>query len=208
MTLRCGLFGGTFNPVHAGHVVLATEVVEALGLDRLVVVPARRSPHKADEPSAPGPIRLALLRAAFAGRADVVVVDWELLREGPSYTIDTLADGRRAYPDAVWTLVLGADSVADFPRWRAASEIAAAADLAIAVRPGAPDDVLGPLRAALPGIRARVVPTTPIGVSSTLVRARAARGLPLRGYVPDAVAKALEESGLYRAASSATTEAP
>lgn len=200
MPTRLGLFGGTFNPIHHGHVVMATEVREACALDRLFVVPAAQSPHKSSAPSAPGPLRAAFARAAFSGRTDVEVVDWELERGGKSYTIDTLRRAMALFPDASWTVVLGADSVPDFPRWKDAAEIARLADVAIATRPDAPTDVLTALRAALPHVRADLVPTTPIGVSSTLVRARAASGLPLHGYVPEAVADAILRSGLYRTA--------
>lgn len=195
--MRFGLFGGSFNPVHNGHVVLATELVEALALDRLFVVPAACSPHKAETPSAPGEIRSALLRAAFAGRRDVEIVDWELARGGKSFTIDTLRMAQSLFPEAAWTLLVGADSLADFPRWKDAARIVEIAELAVAARPGTEAAATEALKKALPGVRATFFAGTPIGVSSTIVRARAAAGRSLRGYVPDAVAKAITSSGLY-----------
>ncbi len=195
--MRFGLFGGSFNPVHNGHVVLATELVETLALDRLFVVPAACSPHKSTAPSTPGEIRSALLRAAFSGRADVEIVDWELTRGGKSYTIDTLRTAHALFPDAAWTLVVGADSLAEFPRWKDAARIVEIAELAVAARPGTEAAAMEALKSALPRVRATFLAGTPMGVSSTIVRRRAASGLPLRGYVPDAVAKAITASGLY-----------
>jgi nicotinate-nucleotide adenylyltransferase len=195
---RYGIFGGSFNPVHHGHVILLTELAEAARLDRVFVVPAACSPHKSAAPSAPGELRAAFLRAAFAGRPDVEVVDWELRRGGKSFTIDTLREAASLFPSASWTLLLGADSLPDFPRWKDAAEIVRRAELAVLARPGTDPAALDRLRTALPEARALLVTGTAMGVSSTLVRRRAAAGLSLAGYVPEAVAKAVVASGIYR----------
>jgi nicotinate-nucleotide adenylyltransferase len=195
---RFGIFGGTFDPIHTGHVVLAVEIFEAARLDRLFVVPAARSPHKDAGPSADGALRVAMARAAFAFHPAIDVVSWEIDRGGTSFTIDTLLHAQTLFRDAEWTLVLGEDSVPSFPRWKNAAAIAKAAEVAIARRPSSGDASLADLRTALPGVRARLFETTPIGVSSTAIRARAAAGLPIRGFVVEPVARAIERSGLYR----------
>jgi nicotinate-nucleotide adenylyltransferase len=192
-----GLLGGTFDPVHNGHVVLGTLAVEKLGLERLIVVPARQSPHKTGQPATAPEVRLALLRLAFAGAPAVEISDVELKRPPPSFTIDTVATMERLHPGRELVLLLGLDALADFPWWKDAAKIASACRLAVFRRPGRDAAVLEETRRALPGLRAEILDTPAIDVSSTLVRERARDGLSLTGLVPERVAAEIARLGLY-----------
>ena len=116
--MRIGLFGGSFDPVHNGHVGVARRALGELGLDRLVVLPAAVSPFKADRPPRLGYDRLALVRAAFAGMPKVVVDDRELRRGGVSYAIDTVREIAAENPGAEIVFLVGEDSLAGLPRWK------------------------------------------------------------------------------------------
>jgi nicotinate-nucleotide adenylyltransferase len=197
MAQALGILGGSFDPVHNGHVVLAVEAVERLRLARLLVVPARRSPHKTGFPAAAPKVRLELLRLAFAGVPGVEVSDVELRRPEPSFTIDTIAEVARLHPDAELVLLLGLDALKDFARWKGVPQIVAACRLAVFQRPGAGQEVLFEARRALPGLRIEPLTTPLLEISSTRVRERARAGLTLAGLVPDAVRAEIARLGLY-----------
>ncbi len=142
--MRLGLFGGSFNPPHLGHLVVAEALRETCGLDRVVWMPAARPPHKpgADADLAPPEARLALVRAAIAGNAAFEASDLELRRAestgAPSYTVETLRALTGAYPGAAWHLLLGEDSYAGLASWREPDEIARLARLVVYRRAGSP----------------------------------------------------------------------
>jgi nicotinate-nucleotide adenylyltransferase len=197
MAQTLGILGGSFDPVHNGHVVLAVEAVERLRLDRLLVVPAHRSPHKTGFPAAAPEVRLELLRLAFAGVPRIEVSDVELRRPEPSFTIDTIAEVARLHTDAELVLLLGLDALEDFPRWKAVAQIVAKCRLAVFQRPGSGEEVLLEARRALPGLRVEPLTTPLLEISSTRVRERARAGLTLAGLVPDAVRAEMERLRLY-----------
>lgn len=202
--MRRVLFGGSFDPVHAGHLQVADAAARALGADRVSFVPAAQSPHKPGGTAASAEDRLEMLRRAVAGDARFDVLDVELRRGGRSYTYDTvreLLDGP-CRGDAL-VLLIGADQLADLSKWHRARELAALVPIAVAPRPGAPDPPWDALDAALgpeatAALRARILrlPLSPI--SATEVRRRAAAGRSVRCWVPDAVADWIEIRGLYR----------
>jgi len=202
---RVVLFGGTFDPVHHGHLIVARAVAEHCGYERITLVPSGTSPHKSNAVASPGD-RLAMLRLAVAGEGLFDVSDVELRREGPSYTIDTLT-GLRAEIGAATELhlLIGADMLADLPNWRRAADVVALARVVVAMRPGwdgRMDEVLGRLRRDLPGevaeaLIASVVPTPLIDISSTTIRRRLAAGQSIRFLVPEAVGEYIEREGLY-----------
>jgi nicotinate-nucleotide adenylyltransferase len=165
--VRIGLFGGTFDPPHAGHVALARAAVRELKLDRLYVVPAGRPPLKAARPS-PASRRLALSRLAFARLPKTVVSPWEARRPGFSYTHATLAAFRRRHPSAEWFLVIGGDSWRGFTRWRRWRDILKAARLAVGRRAGVP---LSGVPAAVRR-RSVLLKVRPPRISSTEIRLR------------------------------------
>jgi nicotinate-nucleotide adenylyltransferase len=191
---RIGLLGGTFDPPHLGHLLLAEAAREALALDRVVFVPARIPPHKRGRRVTPPATRLALLRAALRG-SGFSVSTVELDRPGPSYTVDTLERiAARGVPAELFLLV-GADSLADLPTWRAPERILALARLVVAARPGA----AAPPRLAR-GLARRIVAlgNPAVAIASSDLRARVAAGRSIRYLVPPAVERAIARLGLYR----------
>lgn len=183
---RIGLFGGSFNPVHNGHLVMAHEAREAAGLSELRFVPLNLPPHKDMRELLPAPERLELLRLACAGEPGLVVDDREIRRGGISWTIDTVLEVRAERPSDEICLLVGADSLPDLPGWRRAGDLARLVVFLVAARPGAAP---APANGALASFRIETVPTTPVGISSTIVRARVRAGLGLGGFVPVPVAE-------------------
>src|SRR5438093_1338848 len=133
---RIGLFGGSFDPIHLGHLLVAQSAIEELGLDRLYFIPAAQSPFKPENQPAPAAARLQLLRLALAGKTNCEVDDQEIKRGGASYTIDTLRDYARRFPQAELFYLIGADNVASLPEWREAEELARLAEFVAIPRPG------------------------------------------------------------------------
>jgi nicotinate-nucleotide adenylyltransferase len=187
---RIGLFGGTFDPPHTGHLLAAGSAVERLGLDRVVLIPARRQPLKADAVITAGTHRLAMCRRLSECDPRISVDPVELEREGLSYTVDTLRTYRAAHPGADLVLLIGEDAAATLPQWREPEAIAALARIVVLARDGGPTGPSG----AGPVER---VATRRVEVSATEVRARVRAGLPIRGLVPDGVAAYIVEHGLY-----------
>ncbi len=181
--MKLGVFGGTFNPVHLGHLVLAEAAVEAFGLDRLLFVPCASPPHKGSEALAPVEDRLEMTRLATEGNPRFAVSDLEARRPGPSYTVDTLEALRREEPSAQLWLVLGADMGPTMATWKAPERVRALARVCVASREGYEG---GEFR----------IPT--IGVSSSDLRDRVAQGRSIRYLTRDAVRRYIEDKGLYR----------
>jgi nicotinate-nucleotide adenylyltransferase len=196
-----GIFGGTFDPVHHGHLVIAEEAREAIGLASVVFVPAATSPFKTDRVVTPAAHRLAMVEAAIHGNPGFAVSRVELERPGPSYTVDTLAGfaAQGIGADALW-LILSSEALAGFPRWREPLRILELARLAVVPRSG--HDPLGPAWVAghFPGHEARFVfldgPLLPI--SGSVVRRRAAAGRSVRYLVPEPVARYIRDNDLYQ----------
>ncbi len=191
---RVGVFGGTFDPPHVGHLLLAEFARESLGLSEVWFIPARVPPHKRGRPVTPAATRLRLLRAALRGTGFRIDTQ-ELRREGPSYTVDTLESYRARDPRARLHLLLGADSLLELPTWREPARLVALARLAVAARPG-----FDPRRVA-PALLRRVdwIANPPVGVSSSELRARVRTRRSIRFQVPAAVERLVRELGLYRA---------
>jgi nicotinate-nucleotide adenylyltransferase len=197
--VRIGILGGTFNPPHLGHLVCGQEAYLQLGLDRVMLIPARIPPHKAVEDE-PGPHhRLELCRVAVEGDDRFEVSELELSREGPSYTVDTLEELHERSPDSELFLILGGDIAAGLPEWRAPDRVLSLATVAIAMRPGTERSAIErALQAVAGGERARMFEMPEIGVSSTMVRDRVGQGQPIKYLVPDGVAAYVDAHGLYR----------
>ncbi|MGC8463405.1 MAG: nicotinate-nucleotide adenylyltransferase [Acidimicrobiales bacterium] len=189
---RLGLFGGTFDPVHRGHLEVAQTVRRALGLDQVLLVVANEPWQKlARGVVTPAEDRYALVQAAVAGWPGLVPCRREIDRGGPSYTVDTAEELLAEDPGRELTLVVGADVVPDLPTWRDEHRLAELVALAVVDRPGSP------LVPAPPGWRAVVVPVTPVDISSTEVRTRLEAGQPVGDLVPDAVMRCIRARGLY-----------
>jgi len=189
--MKLGLFGGSFNPVTLGHLLVAQAAREEQGLARTFFIPAAQSPFKPDAAIAPAAARLQLLRLALAGRTDCEIDDQEIRRGGVSYTIDTVRDYRRRFPGAELFCIIGADHAATLPQWREAEELARLVEFLVIPRPGEAGAALpAPFRgAALKGF--------PLGVSASQVRARVKAGLPVDLLVGSAVAEAIRNNRLY-----------
>jgi nicotinate-nucleotide adenylyltransferase len=200
LVLRLGLFGGTFDPPHLGHLIVAEEVRQALALDRVLFLPAGQPPHKRGQVISPAADRVAMTGLAIAGNPafELCLIDVE--RAGPSFTADLLEEVADRWPGAELFFVMGEDSLADLPTWHAPERILRAARLAVATRPGVTADLAG-LERRLPGLTARVdlVPTLELGIAGRDLRRRVARGWSIRYQVPPAVEAYIRERGLYAA---------
>ena len=201
--MRLGIFGGTFDPPHAGHLLAAVDAFERLGLDRLVFVPAAVQPLKASAGSADAEHRLAMVRALAADDPRFSVDPIEIARAGLSYTVETLAEYERRHPDAERFFLVGADAVGAFTKWREPGRVLRLARLVVLQRAfdGAgepPAKVLEPLMTEPGTPLPLVLETRRVDLSSTEVRARVRAGLSIRGFVPDAIAAYIERAGLYR----------
>lgn len=193
MSERLGVFGGTFDPVHLGHLRAAEVAREALHLDRVLFVPSGHPPHReAAEASALD--RYAMLALANAAHRDFVLSDLELRREGPAYTVDTLTALRALRPDGELFLILGTDAFAEMASWREPERVAALCTIAVVDRPGA-----APASPALPaGARVERVERPTLPFSSSEVRRLLKAGQSVRYLVPEEVADYIEKRRLYR----------
>jgi nicotinate-nucleotide adenylyltransferase len=197
--VRIGVFGGTFNPPHLGHLVCAQEAYVQLGLELVMLIPVFTPPHKPLDDD-PGPDRrLELCRLAASGDDRLAVSDLESSRPGPSYTVDTLEQLHASEPDNELFLILGGDVAAGLPTWREPERVLELAKPAVANRRGTPMARAATALDQLPGgDRAHFFSMPSIGVSSTMIRRRVKAGQPLRYLVPDEVAAYIDEKGMYR----------
>jgi len=194
-----GVLGSAFNPPHLGHLALAQEALWQLGLAEVVLVPTGEAPHKRIHDDPGRELRLAMTRLAAADDPRFTVSTLEVGREGPSYTYETLGllAGERGDPDLVF--VMGADAAVGFESWREPGRVVELARLAVARRSGVSDaDVASTMRGLGAEGRVTMLEMPQFGVSSSAVRERAAAGRPLRYLVPEAVARFIEEKGIYR----------
>jgi nicotinate-nucleotide adenylyltransferase len=188
---KIGVFGGTFDPPHLGHLVAASDAAGALGLDTVLWVPSAVHPFKGGQVRTAPELRLRMVQAAIAGDPRFAAEPLELERAGPSYTADTLAELGRRHPGAELWLLVGADLLAELPQWHRPDEVLRLARLAVLTRAG---EGAG----AAPNLPAVPVPVTRVDVSATEVRRRAAAGETIRYLVPEAVRALVEREGLYR----------
>ena len=189
---RLALFGGSFDPVHLGHLLVAQAALEELLLTRLFFIPAAQSPFKPGSNPAPANQRLRLLRLALAGQVGYEIDEQEIKRGGVSYTIDTVRDYSRRFPQAQLFYLIGADHLAQLPKWRLADELARLVEFVIIPRPG---EAPAPLP---PPFRLRTLTGFPLGVSSSQIRSRVKTGMPIHLLVPPAVAEAIGNERLYQ----------
>ena len=195
---RIGLFGGTFDPPHLGHLVLAEWARARLRLDRVVFVPAGTPPHKRGRRLTDAALRLVLTQLAVRGNPAFTVSGFEARRAGPSFTVDTLRHFHARQPGARFYLLMGADSLADFPDWHEPAEIARLAKLVVAARTGAAEAFGHALLPASARGRVVLLDNPLVAISSSALRARARAGRSLRYLVPDAVAAYVARHRLYR----------
>jgi nicotinate-nucleotide adenylyltransferase len=190
MTRLVGLFGGSFDPIHHGHLIVAQAAAEVLGLQEIRLVPARAQPFKEAGHAATAAQRAEMADAAVAGQRGFRVDRIELEREGPSYTVDTVRALRAREPGTEFIVLVGSDAAADLPRWHDAEQLRRLARI-VAFGRGVKDGDAVPA-----GIERIAVPA--IEISATAIRERVRRGQSIRYWVPDAVADYIATHGLYR----------
>jgi nicotinate-nucleotide adenylyltransferase len=193
---RLGLFGGTFDPPHNGHVAVGRDVADALDLHRLLWIPAGEPPHKASQAVTPPALRLKMVHAAVAADARFAVSECETMRVGQSYTVDTLSTLHREFPDATMYFIVGADEYEALASWREPAQILELARLAVVDRDGMRGvdtipDVVG-------ADRVDFVPIGRIDISSSQIRVEVAAGRGVANLVPPGVAAIIKREGLYR----------
>jgi nicotinate-nucleotide adenylyltransferase len=184
---KIGIYGGTFDPIHHGHLILSRQACEELELDQIIFVPAALSPFKEHAPKATGKARLSMLRAAIEGQGDFVADDCELKRPPPSYSIDTVLQIREHESDAELFWLIGADNVPDLPKWRRFEELKILVQFVILDRGRAKRTP-------------RVYPVVQrnIDISATDIRNRVASGHSISYLVPQAVEEIIRREKLYR----------
>lgn len=191
---KLGFLGGSFDPIHLGHLLIAQDAFEQLGLDHLDFMPAAVSPLKGRELTASPAQRLEMVRLALAGDARFGVSDLELERGGTSYTIDTVRELSRRHEGAALHWIIGADQIARLHEWKEIGDLVRLLHFAYLARPGV-EPVAPP---AIPGLRLRRLEGHEIAISSSELRGRVSQGLPLRYFVPLKVAAFIESQSLYR----------
>jgi nicotinate-nucleotide adenylyltransferase len=205
-----GILGGTFDPIHCGHLRLAVEMAEQLRLASVRLIPARQPPHR-EPPQAAASLRLRMLRAALGEQPQLVIDERELQREGPSYTVDTLHSFRRSFPDAPLCLLLGMDAFCSLDTWHRWAQVCELAHLGVGHRPGAPPPTAGPVAQLLAKHRVddptrlvespagcivlREIPA--LDISASDIRARIAQGRSVRYLVPDGVWEMIHNESVY-----------
>lgn len=199
---RVGLFGGSFNPVHHGHLIVARALAEQLELSRVLLLPTAHPPHKQRVSDADAAHRAEMLRLAVAGDALFEINDYDLRRPGPTYTIDTVDHFASRMPGVRLHWIIGSDSLCDLVNWRRAAELVDRCEIVTAQRPGAPEPdwnafaaVFSPAQIAK--LRAGVLTAPLIDIAASDIRRRVGLDLPIRYLVPEAVAEYIRQHRLY-----------
>lgn len=198
--MRIGVLGGTFDPPHIGHLVIAQEALTQLKLLQVIFAPTRQPPHKRANDLTPIEHRLAMLRLAIAPHPNFVLSRVDVDREGPTYTVDTLRLLQQQLDaDADWYFIMGMDSLANLPMWHTPERLIQLCKLAVFRRPGFEAN-LDELERALPDLRARVefIPAPRLEIAASDLQRRVRAGLSIAHLVPDAVAAYIAEHRLYR----------
>jgi len=198
--MKTGLFGGTFDPIHLGHLIIAEDVREKLGLDRVIFIPAWHPWLKADREITDGQCRLEMVNLAVASNPNFEVSDAEMERPGSSYTVDTVELMRREFGSGEELyFIAGSDVVADMPRWKDPKRVMSLCRIVGVRRPGASEIDVEALRPLIPAVSSclRVVDVPQVDISSTAIRERIRAGLSIRYLVTDEVAEYIHEHKLY-----------
>ncbi len=198
--MNIGVLGGTFDPVHNGHLIVAEVVRARLNLAEVIFVPAGQPWLKTDRLITPAKHRLEMLRLSLADKPYFKLSTMEIERAGPSYTIDTIVELRaKLTPDDELFFILGQDNLAQLPQWREPSRLIQLCYLVAVPRPGSPRPNLKTLETSLPGISQRVMlmDEPHVDISASEIRERVVRGLSIRHLVPEAVNKYIKENRLY-----------
>lgn len=189
--MNIGLYGGSFDPVHLGHLLVAQAAREELELDRIFFIPAAHSPFKPQSHASPAADRLRLLRLALCSYTWAEIDDQEIRRGGISYTVDTVREYQKRFPKATLHYLIGADNVAALPKWRDATDLAKLTEFIVIPRPGQqPMDLPAPFRG-------KTLHGFPLAVSSSQIRERVRKGLTIRNLVCAPVEEVIKREGMY-----------
>lgn len=193
--MRIGVFGGTFNPPHVGHLIAAEYAREGMGLDKILFVPSATPPHKRDMDIVEAHHRVEMLRRALLGNRHFEVCEIEIERGGVSFTVDTLEELGKRNPEDDLVLLVGGDLMAEFHTWKNPDQILGLAEIVVMTRPGATE-----VLSDLPVFRGRVrpCPVPLIDLSSTTIRRRIAGGKSIKYLVPTSVELYIVQQDLYR----------
>ncbi|MBO6148922.1 MAG: nicotinate-nucleotide adenylyltransferase [Lachnospiraceae bacterium] len=198
---KIGILGGTFNPIHIGHLILAEQAYEEYALDKVLIMPSGVSYLKKNENVLAPEIRLKMAELAIEGNSHFALSDREIKRKGNTYTSDTILTLNREEPDSRFFFIMGADTLFQMERWFEPEKIFAGCTILASVRNGSTmSELRAKIREYEEGYRAdiRLLTTTDIDISSRMIREFAAKGRSIRYYVPDAVGEYILEKGLYR----------
>lgn len=192
--MRLGIFGGTFNPPHLGHLIIAEAVRDQLRYDRILFVPSANPPNKIEVTVAPAKDRLAMTQLAIQGNTNFEISDIEAQRGGVSYTVETVRQLSKLYPQATLGLLIGADNFLEFQTWRSPEDILGYAELVVMTRPGFSDRQAQSKFEKL----STFVNVPQIGISGTEIRRKVKMGRSIRYLVPKSVEEYIAHSGLYK----------
>ena len=194
--MKIGIFGGSFNPIHNGHLFVAESILREFGLDRIFFIPAFVNPFKREQAQdVENRHRFEMVKLAVAGHSSFQVEDFELRKEGPSYTIDTLEYYSKQFPDAQWFLIMGGDSLASFPKWKDAERILELAEIVVYDREGSTHPKDFDFKDRLNNSKIDL----PIDISSTLIRSRIETEQSYRYLIPEMVYRYINLHSLYKA---------
>ena len=199
--MKIGVLGGTFDPIHLGHLAVAEEATWLLALSKVIFMPAGHPYFKDSAAISPAEDRLKMLELATAGQPDYIISRLEIERPGPSYAVDTIAKIKKQLnPGDDLLFIMGWDSLMSLPLWHEADRLIKLCRIVAAPRPGYPQPNLKTLEKDLPGLAERVIVMERplIDISATLIREKVRRGLPIDGLVSPAVAEYIKEKGLYK----------
>ena len=188
--MKIGILGGTFNPIHYGHLILGEQVLGQLGLDKVIFIPAYLPPHKSDKGILSAGHRLKMIELAVKWNKHFVVSDIEIRRKGKSYTVDTLRAIKKKFPGASLFFICGSDLVKEIPTWKDVDEIYKLAKFVLAKRPG--------FGRRLSGENFLKIDVAQVDISSSLIRDLVSKGRSVRYLTPGAVVEYIEKNKLYR----------
>ena len=199
--MKIGVLGGTFDPIHNGHLAVAEEARAYLNLNEVIFLPAGQPWMKSDRSISPARHRTAMIALALQSRPYFKTSTIEIEHQGPSYSVNSIAELKtQAVEPTDWYFILGWDNLSKIPQWREPAKLIEMCFLAAVPRPGYERPNMKKLEAALPGIAKKVIlmDKPRLEISATDIRNKAAQGLPISGLVPEAVEKYIKENGLYR----------
>lgn len=188
---RIGIYGGSFDPIHIGHLLVARAALEEMSLSRVIFVPAARSPFKSDQEPASAHLRLSMLNIALSDVNNMEVSDWEITNGGLSFTINTVKYFRSSFPDSEIVYIIGADQCSSLHKWKSADELSKLVTFAIIPRPGVVETSLPP------GCSGITLKGVPIDLSSSYIRKRTSLNLPIKWLVPKSVEDFIHTNNLY-----------